>query len=121
MSSEEAAERLWLTTTPHFEGYRIVRYLGVVTGSFQGTPSEKDALRREQGDSSFGAIMGLPRVDKCRRQAVKSMRENALRLGANAIVGLRFDSLLVPALMGTFEVVAYGTAVVIELVEQHPE
>jgi uncharacterized protein YbjQ (UPF0145 family) len=42
------------------------------------------------------------------------MIQNATELGANAVIGLRFDSGDVGEQQGMAEIVAYGTAVVIE-------
>ena len=51
-------------------------------------------------------------LEDSRRHAVDRMLDNARLLGANAIVGMRFDSSEIGS--GMTEIVAYGTAVVIE-------
>ncbi len=51
-------------------------------------------------------------LEDSRRHAVDRMLDNARLLGANAIVGMRFDSSEVGA--GLTEIIAYGTAVVVE-------
>jgi len=53
-------------------------------------------------------------LQAARHHAVERMVENAQELGANAVVGLRFDSGDVGEQQGMAEIVAYGTAVVIE-------
>ena len=53
-------------------------------------------------------------LQAARHHAVERMIENATELGANAVVGLRFDSGDVGEQQGMAEIVAYGTAVVIE-------
>ncbi len=51
-------------------------------------------------------------LEDSRRHAIDQMVDNARLLGANAIIGMRFDSSEVGS--GLTEVIAYGTAVVIE-------
>ncbi|MGH7091778.1 MAG: heavy metal-binding domain-containing protein [Stellaceae bacterium] len=51
-------------------------------------------------------------VEDARRQAIERMAQNAAAMGANAVVMMRFDSSEIGQTMS--EVVAYGTAVVIE-------
>jgi uncharacterized protein YbjQ (UPF0145 family) len=51
-------------------------------------------------------------LEDSRRHAIDRMVDNARLLGANAIIGMRFDSSEVGS--GLTEVIAYGTAVVIE-------
>jgi uncharacterized protein YbjQ (UPF0145 family) len=53
-------------------------------------------------------------LQAARHHAVERMIQNATELGANAVVGLRFDSGDVGEQQGMAEIVAYGTAVVIE-------
>jgi uncharacterized protein YbjQ (UPF0145 family) len=51
-------------------------------------------------------------LEDARRHAIDRMLENARLLGANAVVGMRFDSAEMG--QGLAEIVAYGTAVVVE-------
>jgi uncharacterized protein YbjQ (UPF0145 family) len=51
-------------------------------------------------------------LEDSRRHAIDRMVDNARLLGANAIVGMRFDSSEIGSSLT--EVVAYGTAVVVE-------
>ena len=52
-------------------------------------------------------------LEEARRHAIDRMVENATAMGANAVVMMRFDSAEIGQTMS--EIVAYGTAVVIEL------
>jgi len=54
-------------------------------------------------------------LEEARRHAVDRMVRNAQRMGANAVVMMRFDSSEIGQTMS--EIVAYGTAVVIDKVE----
>jgi uncharacterized protein YbjQ (UPF0145 family) len=51
-------------------------------------------------------------LEEARRHAIDRLAENAALMGANAVVGMRFDSSEIGETMS--EIVAYGTAVVIE-------
>lgn len=51
-------------------------------------------------------------LEDSRRHAIDRMLDNARLLGANAIVGMRFDSSEIGS--GLTEIIAYGTAVVVE-------
>ena len=52
-------------------------------------------------------------LEEARRVAVERMVEHAQSLGANAVVGLRFDSTDMGEQQGMAEIVAYGTAIVV--------
>jgi len=52
-------------------------------------------------------------LEEARRVAVERMVEHAQELGGNAVVGLRFDSTDMGEQQGLAEIVAYGTAIVI--------
>ena len=80
----------------------VVRSMGLV----KGMGAALTAMR--QGEvSQYTQLM-----EDSRRHAIDRMIDNAQLLGANAIIGLRFDS----SEMGQnlTEIVAYGTAVVVE-------
>jgi uncharacterized protein YbjQ (UPF0145 family) len=89
-----------VTTAPELHGYRVVSSFGVVTGIairyydlvFKGTMEDLFAGTREQ--------------------AFQQMARQAAARGANAITAMRYDSL--ENRNGITEVVAYGTAVVVE-------
>lgn len=53
-------------------------------------------------------------LEGARHHAVERMVENAQEMGANAVVGLRYDSGDIGEQQGMAEIVAYGTAIVIE-------
>jgi uncharacterized protein YbjQ (UPF0145 family) len=106
-------KRLWVTTTNDFTGYNIRQYLGVVRGI---------TVRSRSIIGSFGA--GLQQIvggnisiytemcEEARQEAFNFMVQHALEIGANAIIGMRYDATEIGE--GVSEVLAYGTAVVIE-------
>ena len=55
-------------------------------------------------------------MNRARDEALKRMVESAKAMGANAVIGLRFATTVVAANMA--EIYAYGTAVVVEKVEE---
>ena len=101
-----------IATTENLPGFRVVevknRVFGVVVRSRGLGGNIMASLRTLWG----GEIYEYTRMlEEGRRDAIDRMAENAEKLGANAIVMMRFDSSSINT-MG--EIVAYGTAVVVE-------
>jgi uncharacterized protein YbjQ (UPF0145 family) len=101
------------TTTFTVEGHRIVRQIGVVRGltvrsrSIFGTVGA--ALQTVVG----GEITLFTELcERSRSEAFANMVEHAREAGANAIVGVRYDTTEV--MDGVTEVLCYGTAVIVE-------
>jgi uncharacterized protein YbjQ (UPF0145 family) len=99
-----------IVTTDGLPGYEIRNVLGEALGV---------AVRTDQGpgpadgtSSSTFRVTGdrpAPGLAAMRRQAVERLGEEARRKGANAVVGMCFDTVALPG--GGHEVCAYGTAV----------
>jgi uncharacterized protein YbjQ (UPF0145 family) len=102
-----------VTTTFTIEGYHITRYLGVVRGITVRAPTIPQRMLGGLKSLIGGRIGAF--TDMCetaRQQAYELLVDHAVAVGANAIVGLRYDaSDLGP---GGTEVLCYGTAVIIE-------
>ena len=108
-----AIEPQWVTTALSFDGYRITANRGVVRGI---------TVRSRNLIVNFGAwiqtLIGgnitlyTELCERARQEAFELMREHAAALGANAVVSMRYDANDVAP--GVTEVLAYGTAVVIE-------
>ncbi|MBS1991348.1 MAG: YbjQ family protein [Cyanobacteria bacterium SZAS LIN-3] len=105
------------TTTPQIDGYHVSRYFGVVRGVkvFQPTIGQnfRASLKGIVG-GSIGAYSEM--CERARQEAFDQLMARSSALGANAVVGLRFDSSsfsLGGSEMGT-EVICYGTAVLLE-------
>jgi uncharacterized protein YbjQ (UPF0145 family) len=81
-----------LTTTPNIEGHRITEYLGVVTGeAILGANFFRDffaKIRDVVGGRSGAYEKELARA---RETAFREIQEEALEVGANAIVGIDLD------------------------------
>jgi len=106
----------WVTTAFEFEGYRIVSYRGVVRGIIVRSRNLIVNLGASI-QTLFGGNITLytELCERTRQEAFDLMLEHAARVGANAVVAMRYDANEVAA--GVTEVLAYGTAVVIEAVK----
>ena len=106
-------DQTMITTSINLEGYRITRNLGVVRGI---TVRSRSVLGNIAGglQTLFGGQISIY-VDLCektREEAFQYMMQHAAERGANAIVNMRYDANEV--MNGVTEVLAYGTAVVVE-------
>ena len=102
-----------VTTNIELSGYRVVKNLGVVRGI---TVRSRSILGNIAG--GFQTILGgkisiyVELCEKTRAEAFQQMVLHADELGANAILSMRYDANEVIA--GVNEVLAYGTAVIVE-------
>ena len=102
-----------VATTNDLAGHRIVRHLGLLRGIVVRSRSIIGNVGASI-QSLFGGNITLYTTlcEKARADAFDLMVEHARELGANAIVAMRYDANEVAA--GITEVLAYGTAVVLE-------
>jgi len=105
--------RAFMTTTLDVPGHRITRSLGVVRGIVVRSRSIVGTIGAGI-QSLFGGNITLwtQMCEHARQEAFELMARHAEQMGANAIVGFRYDANEVSA--GVTEVLAYGTAVVVE-------
>ena len=103
-----------LTTTAFdLPGYRVVRSFGVVRGIIVRSRSVIGTIGASLQTLVGGNITILTELcEKTRNEAFELMLQHASELGANAVVGMRYDATEV--MQGVTEVLAYGTAVVLE-------
>ncbi len=102
-----------VTTAFGIDGYRVVRNLGVVRGI---------TVRSRSIFGNIGAMLQTlvggnitlytELCERARKEAFEIMIEHAEVIGANAIIGMRYDANEVTG--GVTEVLAYGTACVVE-------
>ena len=102
-----------VATTNDLAGYRIVRHLGVVRGV---------TVRSRNIVAGFGAFLQTIKggnitiytrlAEQARQEAYELLVAHAEEIGANAIIAMRYDANEINA--GVTEVLAYGTAVVVE-------
>jgi len=102
-----------VTTAFDIDGYRVVRNLGVVRGITVRSRSVLGTIGAGLQTLVGGNITILTELcEKTRTEAFDIMIQHASELGANAIIGARYDATEV--MQGVTEVLAYGTAVVLE-------
>jgi uncharacterized protein YbjQ (UPF0145 family) len=102
-----------VATAPFIAGHRVTetkgQTFGVVVRS-RGLSGNLIASLRSLGGGEIHEYTSL--LEDTRRQALDRMVKNATLMGANAVISMRFDS---SEMAGTMtEIVAYGTAVVID-------
>jgi uncharacterized protein YbjQ (UPF0145 family) len=102
-----------VTTAFELDGYRIVRNLGVVRGIIVRSRSVLGTIGAGLQTLIGGNITLLTELcEKTRNDSFELMIQHANDLGANAIIGARYDATEI--MQGVTEVLAYGTAVVVE-------
>ena len=104
-----------VTTSNELEGYKIVKHLGLVRGV---TVRSRSVLGNIACgfQSLFGGQLSIY-VELCenaREEAYQLLIQHAQVMGANAIIAMRYDANEI--MQGITEVLAYGTAVVVEKV-----
>jgi len=106
-----------VTTAFTLDGYRIVRTLGVVRGITVRSRSIFGTLGGTLHTIIGGNITPFTKLcETARAEAFEILIQHASEIGANAIIGMRYDA--TELLSGVSEVLAYGTAVVVEPIEQ---
>lgn len=104
-----------LTTTPNIDGHRITEYLGVVTGeAILGTNFVRDFFARVRDVVGGRSGSYEKELARARETAFREIQEEALEIGANAIVGIDLDyevmgengSMLMVSISGTAVTIA---------------
>jgi uncharacterized protein YbjQ (UPF0145 family) len=102
-----------VTTATSLEGFRITQHRGVVRGIVVRSRSVVGNIGASI-QTLFGGNITLytELCERARKDAFELMVLHAGQVGANAVVGMRYDANEVAP--GVTEVLAYGTAVVVE-------
>jgi uncharacterized protein YbjQ (UPF0145 family) len=102
-----------VTTALEIPGYRVVRTLGMVRGLIVRSRSVFGTLGASLQTLVGGNITLFTEMcEKTREDALELLMQHAAARGANAIICMRYDANEV--MQGVTEVLAYGTAVVVE-------
>jgi uncharacterized protein YbjQ (UPF0145 family) len=102
-----------VTTALELPGYRITRNLGVVRGIVVRSRSVIGTLGAGLQTIVGGNITLFSKLcEQTRADSFELMLQHAAQLGANAIISARYDA--TELMNGVTEVLAYGTAVVVE-------
>ncbi len=105
-----------ITTSTSLEGYKVTKQLGLVRGI---TVRSRSIFGKIAG--GFMTIFGgknsiyTELCESSREEALQLMIQHARELGGNAIISMRYDANEV--MNGLTEVLAYGTAVVVEKID----
>lgn len=103
---------MFVTTTFEIEGYRITEYKGVVRGIIVRAPTISQGILGGLKSIIGGRIGAYTTMcEQAREQAYADLIEHARAMGANAIIGMRYDASEV--VTNATEVLCYGTAVVV--------
>ena len=103
-----------ISTTFEIEGYHVAKYLGLVRGITVRSPTIKQGLLGGLKNIVGGQIGAYTEMcEQARQQAYDAMVAHATQLGANAVVGVRYDASDVGGQSSATEVLCYGTAVIL--------
>ena len=106
-------EPMMVTTATELPGYRIVRNIGIVRGIIARSRSLLGSIGAGLQTILGGNITLFTQLcEKTREDAYELLLQHAAEHGANAIIAMRYDATEV--MQGVSEVLAYGTAVVVE-------
>jgi uncharacterized protein YbjQ (UPF0145 family) len=101
------------TTAYELKGYRVVRHFGVVRGITVRSRSIIGRIGADLQTIIGGKITLFTELcEKTRAEAFDMMFSHAEQIGANAVIGIRYDATEV--VDGVTEVLCYGTAVFVE-------
>ncbi len=102
-----------VATTENLPGHRVTRVIGQIFGLTVRTRGLGGNIAAAFRSLAGGEVASYTKLlEDARRQALDRMVEAATAAGANAVVMMRFDGSEIGKTMS--EIVAYGTAVVVE-------
>ena len=106
-------KKMTVVTTPNIPGKNVVCTLGLVRGNtIRARHIGKDIMAAMRNLVGGEVTEYAKLLAESREQALDRMTEQAEELGANAVIGLQFQTSVVMG--GAAEMMAYGTAVVVE-------
>jgi len=106
-------DEIIIVSTPYLPGYRITKTIGFTWGLIvrsRGLGRNITAGLRSLAGGEIHEYTEL--LNQSREQALGRLKAHAKELGANAVIGVQFDSSEIGQIMT--ELLAYGTAVVVE-------
>ena len=105
-----------VTTTEAIPGYEVTEILGLVRGNtVRARHLGRDIVAGLRGVVGGGVKEYTEMLSKAREEALQRMISQAERLGADAVVGVRFTTSQTMA--GAAEILAYGTAVKVRRIQ----
>lgn len=113
LNKYKMTDLILITTSTNLEGYKITKQLGLVRGI---TVRSRSILGNMAGGfmTIFGGKSAIytELCENAREEALQLMIKHGKDLGCNAIINMRYDANEV--MNGLTEVLAYGTAVIVE-------
>jgi uncharacterized protein YbjQ (UPF0145 family) len=104
-----------VTTAFDVQGYRVRENKGIVRGIIVRSPTIAQGILGGLKGILGGNIGAYTEMcEQARQQAYDAMLQHATQVGANAVIGMRYDASEVVARESATEVLCYGTAVVVE-------
>lgn len=101
------------STTFDIPGHEITEHRGLVRGIIVRSPTISQGILGGLNNIIGGKIGAYTKMcEQTRSQAYEDMVQHAQQLGANAIVGIRYDAASVEPRGAAVEVLCYGTAVI---------
>lgn len=117
MTNDGFVAQYMVTTANELDGFRIKTSLGIVRGITVRSRSVLGTLAGTLHTIVGGNITAFTQLcEHARTEAFDLMLQHAAAIGANAVIGMRYDANEV--MDGVTEVLAYGTAVVVEPAQQ---
>lgn len=102
-----------VTTAEQVEGRRVAKTIGLVSGNtIRAKHVGKDIMAQFRGIVGGEITEYTEMMNEARDEAVKRMVEDAEKKGANAVIGMRFSTVMI--MQFAAEILAYGTGVVLE-------
>ena len=112
-------KRAAIATIHQLDGYRVVKELGRVAVRVARPRNRlRDALVNMRAFLGFAALEILTDAERARRESVEALQDDAKRLGADAVIGVRFR--IGKTRDGNTHVMALGRAVLLDPPLQQP-
>ena len=103
------------STTFDIPGYEVIELKGLVRGIIVRSPTIAQGFLGGLKGIIGGRIGAYTQMcEQTRMQAYDDMERHAAEIGANAIIGIRYDASSVEPRGGAVEVLCYGTAVIVQ-------
>jgi uncharacterized protein YbjQ (UPF0145 family) len=106
-------QRSMVTTAFELHGFSVKQNLGIVRGITVRSRSIFGTIGGSLQTIVGGNITAFTNLcEKTREEAFELMLQHAAQMGANAVIGMRYDANEI--MQGVTEVLAYGTALLVE-------
>jgi uncharacterized protein YbjQ (UPF0145 family) len=102
-----------VVSTPNLDGKPIKEYMGIVVGGTVRARNVGSDILAGLKNLVGGELQSYSKLlAAAREEALERMKQDAVKLGANAVINFRFQTSTIS--QGASEVIAYGTAVILD-------